>query len=231
MGPNCRFVALTPVNTKSRHVGRRRCAVNCLVGALSRHPVVCRIAADYTPNPYGVRLVVGASSVGETPRHVHRPCAAAVDPSEERVWRTLIRSMVAMPRAIDEDLSRRGPSLSRYGVLTKLSEAPGRAPSEARFGRGCRELAQPVGPDHPAHGGRRAGHPRGRRRRRAGECGGPDRRGAGSVGAGLARAPGRRASPGHRPHRSGRAGRLQPGLRSGCWPPSRRGAPRNGGTR
>lgn len=36
--------------------------------------------------------------------------------------------MVAMPRAIDEDLSRRGgPSLTRYGVLTKLSEAPGRA--------------------------------------------------------------------------------------------------------
>lgn len=44
------------------------------------------------------------------------------------MWRTLIRLMVRMPRAIDEDLARRtGMGLTRYVVLMRLSEAPGRA--------------------------------------------------------------------------------------------------------
>lgn len=49
-------------------------------------------------------------------------------PDEERTWRALIRLMVVMPRAIDEDLIRRtGISLTRYVVLMRLSEAPGHA--------------------------------------------------------------------------------------------------------
>lgn len=44
------------------------------------------------------------------------------------MWRSLIRLMVLLPRAIDEDLARRdGLSLSRYVVLMRLSEAPGQA--------------------------------------------------------------------------------------------------------
>lgn len=45
-------------------------------------------------------------------------------PFEEDTWRALIRLMVQLPRAIDEDLSRRGGiSLTRYVVLMRLSEA------------------------------------------------------------------------------------------------------------
>ncbi|NIZ90790.1 MarR family winged helix-turn-helix transcriptional regulator [Kineococcus rubinsiae] len=46
-------------------------------------------------------------------------------PEEELTWRTLMRLMVALPRAIDEDLLRRsGLGLTRYVVLMRLSEAP-----------------------------------------------------------------------------------------------------------
>jgi DNA-binding MarR family transcriptional regulator len=56
--------------------------------------------------------------------HAPQPLSA----SEERTWRSLIRLMVQMPRAIDEDLSRRGGlSLTRYVVLMRLSEASDRA--------------------------------------------------------------------------------------------------------
>jgi DNA-binding MarR family transcriptional regulator len=56
------------------------------------------------------------------------PTLPALSPDEERTWRSLIRLMVILPRAIDEDLSRRGGiSLTRYVVLMRLSEAPGRA--------------------------------------------------------------------------------------------------------
>jgi DNA-binding MarR family transcriptional regulator len=49
-------------------------------------------------------------------------------PLEDEAWRGLIRLMVQLPRAIDEDLLRRdGLSLTRYVVLMRLSEAPGRA--------------------------------------------------------------------------------------------------------
>ncbi len=48
-------------------------------------------------------------------------------PAEERTWRTLMRLMMLMPRAIDEDLCRRtGLGLTRYVVLMRLSEAPDR---------------------------------------------------------------------------------------------------------
>ncbi len=48
--------------------------------------------------------------------------------SEERTWRALMRLMVQLPRAIDDDLTRRsGLSLTRYVVLMRLSEAPDRA--------------------------------------------------------------------------------------------------------
>lgn len=46
---------------------------------------------------------------------------------EEQTWRALIRLMVVMPRAIDEDLAcRTGLTLTRYVVLMRLSEATGR---------------------------------------------------------------------------------------------------------
>lgn len=51
-----------------------------------------------------------------------------LSPDEERAWRALVRFMVMMPRAIDDDLARRaGLSLTRYVVLMRLSEASGRA--------------------------------------------------------------------------------------------------------
>ncbi len=51
-----------------------------------------------------------------------------LSPDEERAWRTLIRLMVGLPRAIDDDLVRReGLSLTRYVVLMRLSEAPDRS--------------------------------------------------------------------------------------------------------
>lgn len=56
------------------------------------------------------------------------PATQPLSPDEERTWRALIRLMVSMPRAIDEDLSRRdGLSLTRYVVLMRLSEVPDRA--------------------------------------------------------------------------------------------------------
>ncbi|NAZ83411.1 MarR family transcriptional regulator [Kineococcus sp. R8] len=52
---------------------------------------------------------------------------AALTPQEEEAWRALMRLMVALPRAIDEDLLRRsGLGLTRYVVLMRLSEAPER---------------------------------------------------------------------------------------------------------
>ena len=51
----------------------------------------------------------------------------ALTPAEERAWRSLVRLMVLLPRAIDEDLTRRdGLGLTRYVVLMRLSEAPQR---------------------------------------------------------------------------------------------------------
>ncbi|HYO41144.1 MAG TPA: MarR family transcriptional regulator [Nocardioidaceae bacterium] len=53
------------------------------------------------------------------------PAPQPLTPLEDEAWRGLIRLMVAMPRAIDEDLLRRGGlSLTRYVVLMRLSEAP-----------------------------------------------------------------------------------------------------------
>jgi DNA-binding MarR family transcriptional regulator len=51
---------------------------------------------------------------------------APLTPEEELTWRTLMRLMIALPRAVDEDLLRRsGLGLTRYVVLMRLSEAPG----------------------------------------------------------------------------------------------------------
>ena len=50
---------------------------------------------------------------------------APLTPEEELTWRTLMRLMIALPRAVDEDLLRRsGLGLTRYVVLMRLSEAP-----------------------------------------------------------------------------------------------------------
>jgi DNA-binding MarR family transcriptional regulator len=51
---------------------------------------------------------------------------APLTPEEELTWRTLMRLMIVLPRAVDEDLLRRsGLGLTRYVVLMRLSEAPG----------------------------------------------------------------------------------------------------------
>jgi DNA-binding MarR family transcriptional regulator len=52
------------------------------------------------------------------------PKPAPLDPDEELVWRALNRIMVALPRALDEDLVREtGLSLNAYATLMNLSEA------------------------------------------------------------------------------------------------------------
>jgi DNA-binding MarR family transcriptional regulator len=52
-----------------------------------------------------------------------RPLSAV----EETLWRSFIRVVITMPRALEEDLERkRGLSLSEYSVLMVLSEAPDR---------------------------------------------------------------------------------------------------------
>ena len=53
------------------------------------------------------------------------PAPQPLTPAEERTWRTLMRLMMLLPRALDEDLSRRTAlGLTRYVVLMRLSEAP-----------------------------------------------------------------------------------------------------------
>lgn len=45
-------------------------------------------------------------------------------PDEERLWRALNRIMIALPRALDEDLVKEtGLSLNAYAMLMNLSEA------------------------------------------------------------------------------------------------------------
>lgn len=51
----------------------------------------------------------------------------ALNSEQERLWRTIARMMVVLPRAIDEDLlARTGLSLTSYLVMSQLSEAPDR---------------------------------------------------------------------------------------------------------
>jgi DNA-binding MarR family transcriptional regulator len=46
---------------------------------------------------------------------------------EQAAWRSLAKLIVLLPRAIDDDLARRSDlTLTRYVVLMRLSEAPGR---------------------------------------------------------------------------------------------------------
>ena len=55
------------------------------------------------------------------------PAPQPLTPAEERTWRTLMRLMMLMPRAMDDDLCRTaGLGLTRYVVLMRLSEAPER---------------------------------------------------------------------------------------------------------
>jgi len=50
-----------------------------------------------------------------------------LNPQEERAWRALVRLMVTLPRAIDDDLVRKtGIGLTMYVVLMNLSETPDR---------------------------------------------------------------------------------------------------------
>jgi DNA-binding MarR family transcriptional regulator len=50
-----------------------------------------------------------------------------LDPEEERLWRALMRVMVLLPKALDDDLLKStGLTLSEYSVLMHLSEAADR---------------------------------------------------------------------------------------------------------
>ncbi|WP_327398925.1 MarR family transcriptional regulator [Streptomyces sp. NBC_01288] len=54
------------------------------------------------------------------------PAPEPLTSAEDRLWRSLQRLLVALPRALDEDLLRStGLSLSQYIVLMQLSEADG----------------------------------------------------------------------------------------------------------
>lgn len=69
--------------------------------------------------------VLPASKLTHTDKMSSERAPQPLTPTEERTWRRFMRLMVLMPRAIDEDLSRRGGlSLTRYVVLMVLSEAP-----------------------------------------------------------------------------------------------------------
>ncbi len=73
-------------------------------------------------------MVALATNASHTERMSSEHAAQPLSPGEERTWRALIRLMVQMPRAIDEDLLRRtGLSLTRYVVLMRLSEASDQA--------------------------------------------------------------------------------------------------------
>jgi DNA-binding MarR family transcriptional regulator len=64
----------------------------------------------------------------ETPEQQHptSPVSAPLNCVEERLWRSLQRLLVTLPRALDEDLLRStGLSLTQYTVLMHLSEADG----------------------------------------------------------------------------------------------------------
>jgi DNA-binding MarR family transcriptional regulator len=51
----------------------------------------------------------------------------ALNPDEERLWRSLLHIIVALPRSLDDDLIRAtGVTLTEYTALMNLSEAPNR---------------------------------------------------------------------------------------------------------
>ena len=55
------------------------------------------------------------------------PQSAPLTPAEEALWRALMRLMLTLPRALDDDLLRaRGMTANEYTVLMNLSEAPNR---------------------------------------------------------------------------------------------------------
>lgn len=55
------------------------------------------------------------------------PQLAPLTPTEEALWRALMRLMFTLNRALDDDLIRaRGMTASEYTVLMNLSEAPNR---------------------------------------------------------------------------------------------------------
>lgn len=57
--------------------------------------------------------------------HTGRMSPEPLDPTQEQAWRSLVRLMVVLPRAIDVDLSRTaGIALTTYVVLMNLSESP-----------------------------------------------------------------------------------------------------------
>ncbi|WP_405910273.1 MULTISPECIES: MarR family winged helix-turn-helix transcriptional regulator [unclassified Streptomyces] len=63
----------------------------------------------------------------QQPQNLASPTATEpLNSAEERLWRSLQKLLVALPRALDEDLLRStGLSLTQYIVLAHLSEAEG----------------------------------------------------------------------------------------------------------
>ena len=73
---------------------------------------------------YTSLLFALSSKYNET---VAEPGVSPLNSAEETLWRTLAHLLVALPRALEEDLYREtGLTLTEYGVLMNLSEAPGR---------------------------------------------------------------------------------------------------------
>ncbi|MFG2300992.1 hypothetical protein [Actinacidiphila glaucinigra] len=67
---------------------------------------------------------------------------APLDSDEERFWRALMRVVVALPKALDDDLLKAtGLTLSEYTVLMRLSEADG---GELRIGDLASSTAPPL---------------------------------------------------------------------------------------
>ncbi|WP_033433255.1 MarR family winged helix-turn-helix transcriptional regulator [Saccharothrix syringae] len=49
-----------------------------------------------------------------------------LSPDENRLWQSLGRLVHALPRALEDDMSRTGVTMTEFAVLLLLSEAPGR---------------------------------------------------------------------------------------------------------
>lgn len=51
---------------------------------------------------------------------------APLSPDENRLWQSLGRLVHALPRVLEDDMSRTGVTMTEFAVLLLLSEAPGR---------------------------------------------------------------------------------------------------------
>lgn len=95
----------------------------------SQPPVAPDPTAPGEPAPGPTTLDPAAPGESTSRLAPDEPAPGLPDPlsdEEERLWRSLQKLLVALPRALDDDLLRdSGMSLTPYLVLMHLSEAPG----------------------------------------------------------------------------------------------------------